>query len=206
MWECEKDSLLSIDSYSFYVLNILRQESRTLRSLRLHQKMRQWEKTGWTFSRSMYRWLWCMKMLPVKKKKKTAICWLCLTALLSLWALCTHARLNALWKSGLTSRLINVNIPQQTAHRWGLIYEHKLPVWVSLYFISRFVNGMSLVMELQSQIPAGTPSPPSCVESEGQRMIWALKWEIICCKSLKQCNCSVSQLSFLFPGPQFYSC
>lgn len=30
------------------------------------------------------------------QKKKTAICWLCLTALLSLWALCTHARLNAL--------------------------------------------------------------------------------------------------------------
>ncbi len=128
-----------------------------LRSLRFHQKMRQWEKTGWTFSRGIYRWLWCMKMLPVKKQKKTAICWLCLTPLLSLWALCTHARLNALWKSGLTPRLINVNIPQQTAHRWGLIYEHKLPVRVSLYFISRFVNGMSLVMELQSQIPAGTP-------------------------------------------------
>ncbi len=136
------------------------------------------------------------------QKKKTAICWLCLTALLSLWALCTHARLNALWKSGLTPRLINVNIPQQTAHRWGLIYEHKLPVRVSLYFISCFVNGMSLVMELQSQIPAGTPSPPGCVESEGQRIIWAFKLQIICCKNLKQCNCSVSQLSFIFKNRQ----
>lgn len=38
MWECEKDSLLSIDSYSFYVLNILRQESRMLRSLRFSRK------------------------------------------------------------------------------------------------------------------------------------------------------------------------
>lgn len=69
-----------------------------------------------------------------KKKKKAAICWLCLTALPLFWVQYAHARLNALWKSGLIPWLICVDIPQQIVHRWD-IYEHKLPVWVPLYFI-----------------------------------------------------------------------
>lgn len=52
------------------VLNILEQESETLRGWRLHQKMRQYEKTGWKLARSINRRQWCMKMLPAKKKKK----------------------------------------------------------------------------------------------------------------------------------------
>lgn len=158
-WEC----FLSIDSYSFYVLNILRQESRFLRSLRLHQKMRQWEKT---FSRSIYRWLWCMKMLSVRRKKPYHP---------SKPLGTTHARFSALWKSGLTPHLISVNIPQQTLHRQGLIYKHKLPVWVSLVHISFWewnvtCDGVAVSNPCRS---------PGCVESECQRMIWALKWETI---------------------------